>query len=392
MGNIMDYLDWRGDLTFAQSPFNEVDNLILAQLAYLNFDFIVPPERSGMSVTVRRAAEQYFRRYSEDQIRQFSYLVRITIPLLKKMAACPRFADAKLSNFQNMVDIERTKQFAAMHIELPDDTVYVSYRGTDNTIIGWKENFNMSIMTPVPAQFEALRYLEDTAAENDAPLRLGGHSKGGNLAVYAAVMCRPDVKRRILEVYNNDGPGFDAKITRSAAYQEMLGKIRTIIPQSSIVGMLLEHEEEYTVVKSSQTILMQHEAFSWEVLGTGFVRAEQVAKQSELLDMTLKSWLNQLDRAQRIQFVTALFHIFESADIWTLEDLTRAKWKKVREIIRVLNQSQENKAILVKAFRMLFQEGRKAFLASRSGGQAAETKAIDNKSRHGDNDGNDLMM
>jgi len=364
MGNMMDYLDWRGDLTFAQSPFNEVDNLILAQMAYLNLDYVVPPEGSGMSVTVREAAEKYFRMYGEDQIRQFSYLVRITVPLLKKAAGCPRFADVRLSNFVNIVDIDRTKQFAAMHAELPDGTVYVSYRGTDNTLVGWKENFNMSVMTPVPAQFEALRYLEDTAPEHDGFLRLGGHSKGGNLAVYAAAMCRPGVQSRILEVYNNDGPGFDAKVTGSPGYRAILGKIRTIIPESSIVGMLMEHEEAYMVVKSSQTILMQHSAFSWEVLGAGFLRAEQVAKQSEILDMTLKSWLGQLSRAERIRFVNALFDVFEAAEIRTIEDLTRSKWRKVRDIIRVLNQSQENKAVLARAFRLLFQEGRKSYLAA----------------------------
>lgn len=372
MGNMMDYLDWRGDLTFAQSPFNEVDNLILAQLAYLNWDYIVPPEGTGMPVTLREAAERYFQLYSEERIRQFNYLVRITVPLLRKAAGCPRFADAKLSHFVNIVELDRTKQFAALHAALPDGSVYVSYRGTDNTLVGWKENFNMSVMTPVPAQFEALRYLEDTTEGSDAPLRLGGHSKGGNLAVYAAVMCRPELKRRILEVYNNDGPGFDTRVTRSEGYREMLGKIRTIIPQSSVVGMLLEHEEDCTVVQSRQTILMQHEAYSWEVLGPGFVRADQVAKRSEILDMALKSWLSQLNRAERIRFVNALFYIFEAADIRTFGDLTRAKWRKVREIIRVLNQSQENKAVLARAFRMLFHEGRKAYLTSRAGEKAAD--------------------
>lgn len=224
----------------------------------------------------------------------------------------------------------------------------------------------MTFLTPVPAQFEAVRYLQDTVRHNDFSLRLGGHSKGGNLAIYAAVMCQADLKPRILEVYNNDGPGFDAKIVKSDAYMEMRERIRTIVPESSVVGLLLEHDEAYAVVKSNQSLLMQHDAFSWQVLGPSLVRAEQVAKESRLVEMALKSWLNQLSRSERKQFVDNLFQIFQDADVWTIEDLSRAKWKKVTRMIRTLNQSEEHKVVLAKALRILFSEGRKVLRASKS--------------------------
>jgi len=365
MGNILDYLDWRGDLTLGHSAFNEVDNLILSQLVYVNFDYIVPPVWRETTITIQEAAEQYFKRYNEEQIGQFSYMVRISIPLLWKLGQCARFANARLSKFENMIDLDRTKQFSAMHIELDDGTIYIAYRGTDNNIVGWKENFNMSVSTPVPSQFEAVRYLEDATEEGEALLRIGGHSKGGNLAVYASVMCKANIKSRILEVFNNDGPGFDSKITKSDAYKEMLNRIRTIAPLSSIVGMLLEHEEEYTIVQSYRSLLMQHEAFAWEVLGASFVRADQVEKKSELLDATLKSWLNQLDKLQREQFITAVFYVFEAGDVRTLEDLSRAKWKKINEMIRALHASQENKIVLAKTLKLLLTEGKKTFLSSK---------------------------
>ncbi len=365
MGNMLDYLDWRGDLTFEQAPFNEVDNLVLSQLVYVNLDYIVPPEWIDASVSIREAAERYFHLYTEERIQGFGHMVRNSALVLRKLQGCARFANAKLSKFQNIVDLDRTKQFAAMHVELEDGTVYVAYRGTDSTIVGWKENFNMTVTMPVPAQFEAVRYLEDTAGEGIAPLRLGGHSKGGNLAAYAAVMCRADLKARILEAYNNDGPGFDAKIARSDAYAEMRGRIRTIVPQASVVGMLLEHEEAYAVVKSNQSLLMQHDAFSWEVMGPRFVRADQVARESRLVEAALKSWLGQLAKPQREQFVDALFHVFQAADVWSIEDLSRAKWKKVTQLIRALNQSQEHKLVLTKTLKLLFHEGRKIVLASR---------------------------
>ena len=366
MGNILDYLDWRGDQTFDQAPFNEVDNLVLAQLSYVNFDYVVPPEWIEASVTIREAAERYFHLYPEERIQGFGHMLRNSVAVLRKLRHSARFANAKLSKFQNIVDLDRTKQFAAMHVELEDGTVYVAFRGTDSTIVGWKENFNMTVTTPVPAQFEAVRYLEDTAGETALPLRLGGHSKGGNLAAYAAVMCRADVKARIIEAYNNDGPGFDAKIVRSDAYAEIKGRIRTIVPQASVVGMLLEHEEAYAVVRSNQSLLMQHDAFSWEIMGPSFVRAEDIAKESRFVEAALKSWLGQLAKPQREQFVDALFQVFQSADVWSIEDLSRAKWRKVTQLIRALNQSQEHKIVLTKTLKLLFHEGRKIFLSSRS--------------------------
>ncbi|OBR65294.1 hypothetical protein A7K91_20140 [Paenibacillus oryzae] len=365
MPNIIDYLDWRGDISLKHSPFNEVDNLILSQLVYANLEYIVPSRWSGASITLKEASENYFAVYSEEEIAKISYVNRISVPLLRKLGQCPRFANAKLSKFEKITDLDRVKQFAAMVVELDDDSVFYAYRGTDNSIVGWKENFNMCLTTPIAAQYEALRYLEDTVGEGDAPLRLGGHSKGGNLAIYAAMMCRPAIKERILQVYNNDGPGFDGKIIKSAPYQQILDRIITIIPQSSVVGMLLEHEEAYTIVQSNAPLLMQHEAFSWEVMGNAFVKGESVEKKSELLDITLKSWLGQLDKMQRQQFVSAVFHVFDAGDIRTFEDLGRAKWAKISEMITALNQSPQYKAILIKMLRLLLREGRKAIMSAK---------------------------
>lgn len=366
MANMMDYLDWRGDLTFEQSPFNEVDSLILSQLIYINFDFIVPTKWNDASITIAEAARCYAAQYSEEQTEQFSYMIRSTIPLLHKVAGVPRFATATLSKFEAMIDLENTKQFAAMHVELADGTIFIAYRGTDNTIVGWRENFNMTVSMPVASQFEAVRYLEDTAGDGDKQLRLGGHSKGGNLAVYASVMCRPNMQERIIEVYNHDGPGFDEKTINSPSYQQMLCKIRTIVPQSSIVGLLLEHQEEYTIVQSFASILLQHESFSWEVMGASFVRGESVEKKSEMLDQTLKSWLAKLDKKEKTSFVSALFHIFEVGEIRTIEDLSRAKWRKISQMIRALNESAEYKAALMNALRLLLKEAKQMILSSRA--------------------------
>lgn len=373
MANILDYLDWRGDLTLEQSPFNEVDNLILSQLSYANFDGVVPPEWSDAKISVREAAERYFHIYSRERIESYGYMLRSSVFLLQRLADSIRFADAKLMKFQNMVEFGETKQFSAMHIKLTDGTVYVAFRGTDTTLVGWKENFNMTFLTTVPSQLEAVRYLDDTTNNSRYPLRLGGHSKGGNLAMYAAIMCRAALKPRIIEVYNNDGPGFDAEIIKSSAYNEMRHVISTIVPQSSVVGMLLEHEETaYAVVKSNQSLLMQHDPFSWEVLGDRFVRVEQVTKESRIVELALKAWLNQLSPSERKQFVDNIFQIFEEMNVNTIDELSRDKWKKVSQMIRALNQSYEHKVVLTRTLKILFREGRKALLDSRKLGRSED--------------------
>ncbi|MCI3923776.1 DUF2974 domain-containing protein [Paenibacillus sp. TRM 82003] len=367
MANMMDYLDWRGDLPMTHSLFNEVDHLIFAQLAYVDFEEIVPPSESDETITIREASERYFSKHEEAEVLRRGPLIRNSASLLKRLAECARFAQAKLGKYVNVVSDNEQKQFSAIHAELDDGTVYVAYRGTDLSIVGWKENFNMSFTTPVPAQLEAVRYLEQTAQGAGTPLRLGGHSKGGNLAVYAAVRCDPSIQSRIIEVYNNDGPGFDAEMTRSEAYRSMLPRIRTIVPQSSVVGMLLEHVGDYTVVKSSQTGFAQHAAMSWEVLGKQFVRVGHVAKESQLLAATLKAWLYTTEPTQREQFVDAMFYVFGAANIRSFTDLSQNKWKKTSEMIKALNHmSPENKDVLNKTFRLLFSEGRRVFLEARA--------------------------
>lgn len=367
MGNMLDYIRWRGDLTLEQSPFNEVDNLILSQLVYVNFDGIVPPLTSHLSMTIREVAEVYFNRYSVEDIQNFGLMVRNSAELLKVVAKSPRFANMTLSKFENIVEHDPALQFSAMNVGLSDGTVFIAYRGTDSSIIGWKENFNMTYLSPIPAQIEAARYLEESTGSDvdEYPIRLGGHSKGGNLAIYAAVQCRPDIQSRILEVYNNDGPGFDVDFVSSEQYSRMRGRIRTFVPQSSIVGMLLEHESRYTVVKSYERIILQHDTFSWEVMGNRFVRTEEVTRESRLVEAAMKSWLKKLSIRERKQFVDALFQTFIEANIETVDDLCRAKWRKTARIIRALNQSQEHKVVIAKSLKKLFQTGRKVLKSYR---------------------------
>lgn len=337
MADLLTYLQWRGDLSLAAAPFNEVDNLILAELSFVDFGGIVPPPGEGSAVPLQEAARRYFAAHPREEIHM-GVLVPHQIPdLLEAMAESIRFRDTGLNCFADRLDPEASVQFAALTAELGDGSLYLSFRGTDDTIAGWRENFEMSFLDQVPAQQEAERYVEAVARQyRRKKLRLGGHSKGGNLAVYSAVHCPAAVQRRIAAVYNNDGPGFRTSFLDRPEHQRIAHRITTIVPQFSVVGLLMEHEEDYTVVKSSQAGLLQHDGFSWEVLGPGFVHLPSDAPTIRRNDAALKQWVDSLDTDQRRRFTQALFEVLTCTGAQTLQDLTEDSFKTAAAMLKTM--------------------------------------------------------
>ncbi|MGN0170479.1 MAG: DUF2974 domain-containing protein [Lachnospiraceae bacterium] len=348
MANMLDYLDWRGDLTFEQSPFNEVDNLILSQMCYAPFERILDRSwyknatskkhyvaKGELVLTVKEAADRFFSLYSpKRQQRMESQQIRAT-KVLERMGASNRFQNCNVGYYFSQTDLKEEKQFAALTVELGPDVVFVAYRGTDNTLVGWKEDFNMSYMSHVQAQKDALTFFELIAKEYpNHKFFLGGHSKGGNLAVYASVMCSQELKKRIIRVYNNDGPGFRKDIIESEQYQQILPKVRTIVPESSIVGLLYGHQEEYTIIRSSQTGGMQHDATSWEVLGNHFIYLEQLSEESRKLDTTITAWLSDLTTEQMKITVDAIFLVLMEAGFSTVSAIQKEPLRNAIALIR----------------------------------------------------------
>lgn len=361
MANMIDYLEWRGDLSFCTAGFNEVDNLLLAQLAYVDFDGIVPGQDSGADISLREASDIFWSGHDEEEILSRVSMTKWAPIVMRSMAETERFCNIRLSRYVNDVSDEEQSQFSVVCAALADGSIYVAFSGTDDTIVGWRENFNMGYLAETPGQLKAVQYLNRLDGASGQKLRVGGHSKGGNLSVYAAVKCLPKIQKRILTVYSNDGPGFNHEMTESAAYRRMLPRIKTILPESSIVGMLLEHQENYEVVKSSQSGIQQHDALSWEVLGASFVYVEQVAMKSVLLDETMKAWLCQLKPEERQAIVDTVFSMLEAADIRTVDDFYRSKWKKVQELLKATNRlPEETQQLLAKAVKLLWTEGNKA--------------------------------
>ncbi len=268
MNTIIDYLDWRGDLSFNQDPLNEVDNLIFSVLSYSDFSGVVPGLDKPGSVTLQEAADRIGpapHEVTTNLTRSFFAALPL---LLEKCAQTERFANLQLSHYIDRIDFAKAEQFSAVVFSLDEQLHFIAFSGTDDTLAGWKEDLEMSFREAVPAQRDATRYAQAVMANLSGDFYLGGHSKGGNLAVYAAAHLTPEDQQRIIAVYNNDGPGFLANIIEKEGYQRIIHKVTTFIPQSSVAGILLEHEEKFQIIRSNETGLMQHNAFSWEVLGS----------------------------------------------------------------------------------------------------------------------------
>lgn len=359
--NMLDYLVWRGDLTFAQSELNEVDNLILCYLVYVNLDGIAPGIGEG-TMTVRELSQRFFEQYTDEDLEKDKSFIRFAPKVLKAMAKTERFGGLLVQNYVNKIDLEKTLQFAALEILIGDGTTFIAYRGTDDTIIGWKEDFYLS-KGEVPAEKEAVAYLNavgvagiraaapesgemvyavraaERAAETEAAkIRIGGHSKGGNLAVYAAACCEETIQDRILEIYNNDGPGFTKEFFEKPGLKRVRGRIRRYIPESSIIGMLLEHVAEPTVIQSTQKGVMQHDGLSWEAAGPSFVHCERISNFAAGMNKSINNWLAQIEGEQREQIIDDLFAALDATQAVTLTELQDGGMKNIRTIVKAVEE------------------------------------------------------
>lgn len=331
MGNIMDYISWRGDLSFEQSQFNEVDNLILACFSYVNLDGISAVTKQK-GIGLKKLTKEFMKLHTMKELEADKSFIRLAPFMMMEMAKSVRFGKCVVRNYVNDIVTEAEQQFAAMEIVLEDGTSYVSFRGTDDTIIGWKEDFNLSTGV-VPAQKRAIEYLQKISEHTDGMLRVGGHSKGGNLAIYGSVMCK-SVHEKILEIYSNDGPGFSREFQELPETKEMMPKIIRIIPEYSIIGTLLEHEKEPVIVASSSKGLLQHDAFSWEVQGPALVRRDSLNKTALRFIEILHKWIDGMDMEQKRLLIEDLFATLQASGYENLSEVQSGGLKSLAAMVK----------------------------------------------------------
>ena len=349
MNNILDYIRWRGDLSFSQDAPNAIDSLIFSYMVYIRF-----PEEllSGGEVPLAKVEERlsmledYGERGNSHQLE-----------LLREAARSRRFGGVRLARFRNQFIPEEDTQFAAAAFLLDDGSLFAAFRGTDNTLVGWEEDFNMCFQEAVPAQRLAVDYLGELFEGYGRPMHLCGHSKGGNLAVYAAAKSEAAVRNAIGQVYNNDGPGFMEHMLSDSGYLEMVPRIHTYVPQSSIIGMLMEHAEPTLVIKSAQVGILQHDVFTWEVMGKELIPVEELTPDAKFVSATIKQWLLGMDMEARNQMVDALFELLTYGNVERAADIFLPK--NIRQYMKLISTDENIRLVLTEEFTNLMEAAKK---------------------------------
>ena len=342
MANIFDYLSWRADLPFSADPFNEVDNLVLSMLAYTDFNGIVP--QNGRRIQLSDACRLFFEQHTREEIlANTSFTARAPL-LMERMINGQRFGNMTLRKY--IEESGEGHQLSAVTFGLADGSEYVAFRGTDGTVAGWKEDFNFSFMDETEGQRLAVQYLNGIGAGGTGEnLRVGGHSKGGNLAIYASAFC--DCGGRIFEVYSNDGPGFKEEIVQRAGFAENLVKVKKFIPDSSIIGLLLSDGQAYTVVKSTAMGIKQHDAFTWKVERNRFVTAP-LSDMSKVTKKLIGTWLETMKDEDRQTFTELIFTLIESTGQERFSSMKADKLKTAESIlnaVRLMPKEKQQEAL-----------------------------------------------
>lgn len=356
MAEVHDYLEWRGDVPVTQAnPFNEIDAMICTRLAYLPFERIeLETEETIRSIAIKMAEFELDDFRLDDDYQ-----------MLMELGISPRFRDIKVTDFVKDNSMELEMQFAAVTLQLSEDVMHLSFCGTDSTVLGWKEDMNMSFMDNVPGQHAACDYAKFIAEKYpDKKMRFGGHSKGGNLAVFAAVGQTEEVQNRIIEINNYDGPGFVEKYISQPEYLRIKDRIHTYIPQDSLFGRLLEHAEPFDIVESTNRSIYQHDLYSWQVMKDHLIRLERTTEQSNITNESIRRILENTSPAQRGEFLDEIYTFIDPDETTTIGDIKEKLPRMLPRIIKAVSSMGETEkqemtnmlAVFIKSFTSSFSD------------------------------------
>ena len=345
MANINDYLLWRGDLPInSKYKFNEIDSMILARFAYLRFDKITMNSTEtikSISDKMSKLDESEFR-YNGDK------------ELITYLGNSTRFQNMIVTNYEKHDNQEFVKQFGAITIHISEKELYISFLGTDSSILGWQEDFNMTFLSNVPCQIDGLEYLKNIASKYpEKKIRVGGHSKGGNVAIYSAFRTTKEIQNRIIKVYNYDGPGLKRDILSKYAKKEILRKMETFIPQDSIIGRLLIHQEKCRIVFSTEKGIYQHDLYSWQVLKDDLIDTKENTKKSEDIHKMVVDWLENTTNEQRKIFICTVFELFYSTEAQSFGEISKSLTTSLPRILKKYGElNKEDKDVLIKMIKL----------------------------------------
>ena len=344
---------------FDSLPFNAVDSLVLSQLTYMHLGDAVPGveyQRHPVRIADLYKAE-FFENYLDD-VRD----AKSNRKLLYALCASPRYRDIKINYYIDNIDEELEKQFCAMTFILPDGKIYIAFRGTDSTIVGWKEDFNLFFQPVIPGHISAHHYIQTVANRLEGPIYVGGHSKGGNLALYSTAFADKAIQDRIITIYNHDGPGLSPEIQQLEGYTDLNEKVETTVPQASLFGLIFA-TDDFQVVKSDRMGIMQHDPFSWEIHGNDFIYAEGLKKGTNKLIFTLYDLMKHLDAGDREVFIDTVFNIISAPGVSSFSDWPLMAIKEFDSMIDTLKNIDSQTAEKMKTvlFELAKSVGRNFF-------------------------------
>ena len=354
MKNMLDYIKEFGHVSFEERAFSEIDALVLTELEYLPLEKVVPSDENGENfVTVKEIAE-YMQEHKQELFDENPMMItQERHEVSQVIADAPRFQSLKFFGVVSEWDKDTTKQFAAVTVEVEPSVRLVIYRGTDETLIGWKEDFLMTYSPLVAAQTDAKEYLAKQASLWGGDLMISGHSKGGNLAIYAAATQEEDVQLRIVDIFCFDSPGLYRSVLETKGYQNIVPLAMRYIPQDSLVGLMLESEVPYVIVKSNATGAMQHSAMTWEIEDGQFIKMEKLTKNSQLNDQTFKKWTESVSDEELELFWNVFFELLFSVGIDTVNDLYGQFMHYVQEFLKAAGDMDEEKRELLTRIALL---------------------------------------
>ena len=354
MKNMLDYIKEFGHVSFEERAFSEIDALVLTELEYLPLEKVVPSDENGENfVTVKEIAE-YMQEHKQELFDENPMMItQERHEVSQVIVDAPRFQSLKFFGVVSVWDKDTTKQFAAVTVEVEPSVRLVVFRGTDETLIGWKEDFLMTYSPLVAAQTDAKEYLAKQASLFDGDLMVSGHSKGGNLAIYAAATQEEDVQLRIVDIFCFDSPGLYRSVLETKGYQNIVPLAMRYIPQDSLVGLMLESEVPYVIVKSNATGAMQHSAMTWEIEDGQFIKMEKLTKNSQLNDQTFKKWTESVSDEELELFWNVFFELLFSVGIDTVNDLYGQFMHYVQEFLKAAGDMDEEKRELLTRIALL---------------------------------------
>jgi hypothetical protein len=338
--NVISYIKRHGDIPFKKEPLNEIDKLIFALLSYIDYAGIFNGKNKK---TIQDIATIYFSNHHKEKN---IIAIKNSIRILKIIKDETRYKDLLLYNYVYIGN--NTQQFSAISIEINPSLVYVSFEGTDHLISGWEEDFKMGYKFPVKAQKRAIKYINKYFRFKDCNLIIGGHSKGGNLALVSSMYCKKQVRDKIMNVYSYDGPGLRTIEYNSKRYENIKNKYKLIVPNYSIVGLILKNSNNYTTIKSNSIGLMAHNTFTWQIIGNTFIKTK-ISTFSDILDKGIDEWIEMYNKKQKKKFVKEIFNVFKRTNITSLIDIMN-NYKLLIKILREIKQVDNEVAKMLKEF------------------------------------------